>query len=84
MDYEGVRLAYMCACSCSLAGDDYNTRHLSTLNFKPSHVLDLGSVLGPDSQMMSDTTLIQVLHAHISVETITDFPFRLLLQHSQL
>ena len=44
--------------------------------------LDFGSVLGPDGQiMLSDTTLIQVLHAHahahahahVRVETITDF-----------
>ena len=36
--------------------------------------LDFGSVLGPDGQiMLSDTTLIQVLHAHVRVQTITDF-----------
>ena len=40
--------------------------------------LDFSSVLGPDGQiMLSDTTLIQVLHAHahahVRVETITDF-----------
>ena len=40
--------------------------------------LDFGSVLGPDGQiMLSDATLIQVLHAHahahVRVETITDF-----------
>ena len=36
--------------------------------------LDFGSVLGPDGQiMLSDTNLIQVLYAHVRVETITDF-----------
>ena len=36
--------------------------------------LDFGSVLGPNGQiLLSDEDLIQVLHAHIRVETITDF-----------
>ena len=36
--------------------------------------LDFSSVLGPNGQiMLSDSALIQVLHAHIRVETITDF-----------
>ena len=36
--------------------------------------LDFDSVLGPNGQiMLSDSPLIQVLHAHVRVETITDF-----------
>ena len=36
--------------------------------------LDFGSVLGPNGQiMLSGSTFIQVLHAHVRVETITDF-----------
>ena len=36
--------------------------------------LDFGSVLGSNGQiMLSDSALVQVLHAHVRVETITDF-----------
>ena len=36
--------------------------------------LDFGSVLGSNGQiMLSDSALIQVLYAHVRVETITDF-----------
>ena len=44
--------------------------------------LDFGSVHGPNSQiMLTDQAIIQVLHAHVRVETITEFsvqpPFQL-------
>ena len=39
--------------------------------------LDFGSVLGPNGQiMLQDSTILDVLHAHVRAEAITDLSFQ--------